>query len=472
MPVFIESNISSSENKETQKWYISNDKGSPIILDIPTHLNSMHHISEINNHNCDAQSISKNPIIRIKDVIITKGWYKVKDYFLPFEYPHSVTSDYFNFYSWIFLQNIAGSCTYVMSMDALLTSVGVSSSSFGWAAAITWVLKDGLGSIGMIVYTKIKGESKSFDADILKSKFTADLFHNLGVAFELLTLPFPHLFLLLGSSANVFKGLAGLTNGACKASINKQMAKFNNMGDVTAKGHTQGLLAYILGLGLGIGINLLLPLFVSIVPFYQPYLGLWSAFTILSTIHLICGYKSLRALILKSLNTQRSYLTIRQFLENKTVMTPEEFSKSALEPILPFKKIRTQITIGSSIEKTFKDKLTTDLMESLISLFKEEKFFIYGDKNNMNVLLHREIDQKDILKALFMCMFIKENIEGNINFFDLDPTFRKYLILKSNEEFNDYIELLKEKGWDLNNIIICIEHHRVDWTLKEVVFFT
>lgn len=56
---------------------------------------------------------------------------------------------------------------------------------------------------------------------------------------ELITPLFPQYFLPLASLANLVKGIAGLTLGATKASLNKMFALSENMGDVTAKYQSQ-----------------------------------------------------------------------------------------------------------------------------------------------------------------------------------------------------------------------------------------
>ena len=68
--------------------------------------------------------------------------------FLPKGYPHGVHKDYSNFYFWMAMQSAVGSCTYIMSMDAMLQSVNTT-ASLGIAVGMSWVLKDGIGAIGV-----------------------------------------------------------------------------------------------------------------------------------------------------------------------------------------------------------------------------------------------------------------------------------------------------------------------------------
>ena len=98
-----------------------------------------------------------------------------------------------------------------------------------------------------------------------------------------MTTAFPGMFLILGSVANVLKGIAGLTSGACRASINNNMAIADNLGDVTAKLSAQGMLAYVLGTSLGVSMS------VGLTGASVP--ALYALFVSLATVHLFCSYR-------------------------------------------------------------------------------------------------------------------------------------------------------------------------------------
>lgn len=300
-------------------------------------------------------------------------WNSFKSAFLPTGWPNTVSPDYEKYYRYMFLQNVAGSFSYVMSMTALLQAVGIGSGAIGAAAAVSWVMKDGLGAVGMIFAAKVLGDANTFDANTIRSKFKADLVHNLGVSLELLTLLFPGSFLLLASAANTLKGVAGLVNGACKASINQRMAIANNLGDLTAKGHVQGLAAYLTGLSLGVLYDRISPTLTKFVsgPFRDfiantlESLGsadlaasflestssfvtvagdaaastavsspaslalVWPLFLLSASLHLFCSYRALRSLALPSLNQERAHLLISKFIDAHPIQDchTAEFSK-------------------------------------------------------------------------------------------------------------------------------------------------
>lgn len=94
-------------------------------------------------------------------------------------------------------------------------------------------MKDGLGQLGGILFASRYG--KNFDEDIKKWRFMAQVALNISIYIDILTLKFPHHFLLLASIANVGKNICFLLSSASRASINARFAKNNNIGDISGK---------------------------------------------------------------------------------------------------------------------------------------------------------------------------------------------------------------------------------------------
>ena len=101
------------------------------------------------------------------------------------------------------------------------------------AAAYTWVLKDGLGQLGGIIFAS--RFATNFDEDVKKWRFMSMVALNMSIFVEISTLKFPQHFLLLASSANVCKAIFNILSVASKASINMKQAKRNNIGDISGK---------------------------------------------------------------------------------------------------------------------------------------------------------------------------------------------------------------------------------------------
>lgn len=81
-----------------------------------------------------------------------------RDVFLPHGYPDSVSEDYFNYQVWDTIQAFCSTITGIFTTQAILEGVGVGNpEATPLAAAITWVLKDGTGMLGRIIFAWWKG---------------------------------------------------------------------------------------------------------------------------------------------------------------------------------------------------------------------------------------------------------------------------------------------------------------------------
>jgi hypothetical protein len=130
--------------------------------------------------------------------------------YLPDGYPNSVTKDYLSYSVWRAIQNLASSIMGVFATEALLFGLGLGRKSTpATSAAISWVLKDGLGYIGKVFYGSIAGNQ--FDVDPKSWRLVADAVEDAGGVLEIVTPLFPGHFLLLASVANAMKGVAAMT---------------------------------------------------------------------------------------------------------------------------------------------------------------------------------------------------------------------------------------------------------------------
>jgi hypothetical protein len=70
------------------------------------------------------------------------------------------------------------------------------------AVAVNWVIKDGAGRIGKMVFAR---HGKKFDCDLKQLRIKGAMLMQLGAGVELATMAVPHLFLPLACAANVAK---------------------------------------------------------------------------------------------------------------------------------------------------------------------------------------------------------------------------------------------------------------------------
>ena len=141
-----------------------------------------------------------------------------------------------------------------ISTQALFVALGSTTTQASlYSAAYTWVLKDGIGQLGGILFAGKFG--KSFDEDVKKWRFMCMVLMNISIIVEMITLRFPYLFIYLASLANVGKNVTFLCSAATRASINLRFAKRNNIGDIAGKAVTQFTTASLIGMAISLIIS-------------------------------------------------------------------------------------------------------------------------------------------------------------------------------------------------------------------------
>lgn len=188
------------------------------------------------------------------------------------------------------------------------------------AAALQWVIKDGVGQFGGIITAGLLGKEKPslmydslscfgigtrFDLEPKKLRFLAVLAMYVASFIEISTLAQPSYFLLFASVANLVKNIAWIILSATRASQLVQMSKTGNLGDLTAKMGSQGTASSLLGTIIGVSISSYLTLssFPSFMSIYVPLacLGLFSL------------YRSTSFMVTNTLNRERLNILLDYF---------------------------------------------------------------------------------------------------------------------------------------------------------------
>ena len=222
---------------------------------------------------------------------------------LPRGYPASVSGAYWPYAQWQFVGAIASTVSSVLSMQALLFAVGLGAGSIPMAAALNWVMKDGIGQLGGVAFASYI--NSRFDADPKRFRMVAAIAQDASVLVEIAAPLAPGLFLPIASVANVGKNVAWLSASATRAAIHRTMLTRENLADVTAKAGSQTTLASTVGTGIGV---LLSPLIGA------DTVTVMGVFAGLSGLHLWCQYKSLSAVVLPTLNAQRLEIVLDRYL--------------------------------------------------------------------------------------------------------------------------------------------------------------
>ncbi len=219
-------------------------------------------VKPTSNRQSDASSNSLfSNLFNVKDSRKSKDLTKIQNlpfvhHFLPANYPHSVSPSYLTYATYCGCGAVAGSAAMVLSTQALLVAVGVGTQSAApMAAALNWVMKDGLGQLGGVIFASQLGKG-GMDMDYWRNKLgkwipsyfekknrtwgnfqrgTADtnpkrwrmvaaLALDLSTLLEIFT-PWlgPELFLPCASIANVGKNVGFLAASASRAAIHQSL---------------------------------------------------------------------------------------------------------------------------------------------------------------------------------------------------------------------------------------------------------
>ncbi|XP_011506526.1 PREDICTED: RUS1 family protein C16orf58 homolog isoform X2 [Ceratosolen solmsi marchali] len=319
-----------------------------------------------------------------------------KEVFLPQGFPESVHTDYIEYQIWDSLQAFASTINGTLATHSIMRGVGVGeSTATPLVAAITWILKDGTGMIGRIIFAWWQGHN--LDSHCKRWRLFADILNDAAMVIEI-TVPYTHTFssyiLCLTTGMKAIVGIAG---GATRTAIMQHHAINDNMADVSAKEHSQGTLVNLVGSIVGIMILLIVheSLFIYIC------IGL-------VIVHITCNYYAVTSLKINTLNDDRLCLLIESYFLNQNIPSVERVNEEESILVL-FKKPAQEIfgfniEIGVSFKKMLEMKLI-DLtaLKHFQALFQLRKYLpIIGMRQRtIYIVLSKDSCDDDILRAYF-----------------------------------------------------------------------
>ncbi|CAK7356910.1 unnamed protein product [Dovyalis caffra] len=259
---------------------------------------------------------------------------------LPQGFPQSVTSDYLDYSLWRAVQGVASQISGVLATQALLYAVGLGKGAIPTAAAINWVLKDGIGYLSKIVLSKY---GRHFDVHPKGWRLFADLLENAAFGLEMLTPAFPSLFVFIGATAGAGRSAAALIQAiflsimpllnyaATRSCFFAGFAAQRNFAEVIAKGEAQGMVSKFIGIMLGIAL-------ANCIGSSTP-LAL-ASFSVVTWIHMFCNLKSYQSIQLRTLNPYRASLVFSEYLlSGQAPPVKEVNAEEPLFPAVPFLNI-------------------------------------------------------------------------------------------------------------------------------------
>ncbi|KAI3638232.1 hypothetical protein MIR68_003843 [Amoeboaphelidium protococcarum] len=353
--------------------------------------------------------------------------------FFPRDYPHSVTLNYLNYAKWSFLGSICGTMSGVLSTQALLSALGMGSgTSVAVSATLNWVIKDGLGLLGGVMYTSLA--SGRFDSDPKRYRFGSAVLLQASMLCELMTPLVPQLFLPLASLSNIGKNISWLVLSGTRAQMHQSFCQRDNLGDVTAKSGSQATAAALLGTGLGViasaTLGNSLPVSLSM---YVP-LGLVNLYSI---------YKSNYVVETKSLNVQRAELLILNYLQTGSLLNTRDIAQQE-HFVLRYKSVfGHKVLVNSPLRR-----IDSELLPAVINQFKVQPFALLQNRNQHYVWFRSSSSQKDVLQG-FYASCVQRFLDDSTKSVDVNG-------------FDKFHTQLLQSDWNVKDLQLCDSEGFID----------
>jgi hypothetical protein len=389
--------------------------------------------------------------------------------FLPHGYPDTVDTGYAQYASLCFCSNVAGSAAMVLSTQALLhAALGISIvNSSALSAGINWVIKDGVGQLGGILFASKIGRTKGLDTDPKKWRMLSAMAMDISTFMEICTPLFPGYFLLIASIANVGKNIGFLSASASKAALHQslQSDSSHNLADLTAKSGSQAILASLVGTTVGIGLSTIIG---------SDFASVAAGFVVLSGIHEGCTYQALKAVRLRSFSRHRMHLLLDNFVHQRqinkkavkdSVLSPEDVSKfESFFPLFTPDNSHKWLKIGCSLREISLDSRTIQQIMRI-----DEKYVMTMVPHGSSPFGHQirlafldGATGKDLIRGKLHAYFARSLFppERRTPCNEDDPwnvQGTSYSLMKDN--FGEFFNSLQVKKWNVKDEFINIDDY-------------
>ncbi|XP_053375409.1 RUS family member 1-like [Mercenaria mercenaria] len=319
--------------------------------------------------------------------------------FLPQGYPDSVSEDYLTYQIWDTIQAFASSITGTLAAQAVLKGYGVGDESATvLAATLTWLLKDGTGMLGRILFAWMQGTG--LDCDAKRWRLFADIINDAAIFLEIMGPHFPHVFTLILCVSGVLKSIVGVSGGATRAALTQHQARRNNMADVSAKDGSQETL---------VNLGALICSFILVPIVTGRHALIWVLYFLFTSLHLYANYSAVRGVVMETINQARLYILLAEYFKMGTILSPVVVNKR--EPVLWRTRRKFDIYLGTSMKSLCESK--EDIAEFL-DIYKTSRYFLWIGPNRdcINIALQQTASVLDQLEACYhaeLINFLQEN---------------------------------------------------------------
>ncbi|KXS10896.1 DUF647-domain-containing protein [Gonapodya prolifera JEL478] len=326
----------------------------------------------------------------------------LREAFLPDGFPHSVTPDYLPYQIADSVQAFASSITGLLATRAA-TATG---------ALVTWVIKDGTGMLGKILFAwKV---NTRLDSDAKSWRFVADILNDSAILIEVVSSYLPtHLFPYLAASATLVRAACGVAAGASKSALTFHFAKQGNAGDLNAKEGSQETVVGLAGMLTGTFLLTSLPDNLPVT------LTLFLLFTFT---HLLVNYLGVRSVVLSTLNRQRASILIRDWAVKcgetwGGARAPEALSTAevARREGVFWRQRRPGIRFGCRLHDVLGPTKSQVHLSLLLRTFRTDNYILSHHSNSVYVALSSSASARDIARAYFHAVVLSSAVMGEWN---------------------------------------------------------
>ncbi|XP_047167902.1 protein root UVB sensitive 4 isoform X4 [Vigna umbellata] len=388
----------------------------------------------------------------------------VREFFIP----RGVTGNYVEYVKWKLLHRVFSSALQVLATQAMFTAMGVGfSSSLPSAAALNWVLKDGIGRLSRCIYTA--SLASAFDTNLKRVRFTTSVLFVASIGLELLTPTFPRCFLLLATIANISKQISLACYLATRSAVHQSFAIGDNLGEISAKAQIQTVCFDILGLMLAALVNM------CIENHRRQQAGLhYLIYPFFAAMDLFGIYQGLKHVHLQTLTKDRLEIILSTWIERGYVPSPAEVSDKEGVNFLGFKgKWSWPIRIGCLNPK---DQIPKWSMKTIQCITKEDYYFVCveffkglkGTKKSILLSIREGAEAAHIIMGLLQACYIRRALLMNSSRWEIiveennasDSTMEDWSVIVENgkrsaeRDVSNLIDQMVEMGWMVKNILL------------------
>ncbi|XP_067625064.1 RUS family member 1 [Eurosta solidaginis] len=367
----------------------------------------------------------------------------LQNIFLPKGYPDSVSDDYGAYQVWDTIQAFCSTICGTLCTHAILKGIGVGNDNISaYSATITWILKEGSGHMGRILFSWWKGSQ--LDVDSKKWRLRADLLNDLAMAIEIYVLPkYLHWSTQLLCCTTVMKSIVGVAGGATRAALTQHHAIRSNLADVASKDSSQETFVNLIASFVGL----------YLLTIIKSQTILYSVFVLVIVLHLYANLKAVKAVCLRTFNESRYLIALEEYFRSGRMLTPQQVNKMERVTIGQTVSVSLNIVIGLSIRTLIDEYRTIHAIENIISSFDpHERFIIAENKKSIGVYLHFDTRAQDILKAYFFAVSYLQ---------DRNQIKEKYWEIQS--KWQEFVGLAQKGGWHTTQHLLMVDEYRLDW---------